>query len=189
MRFHRLDLNLLVVLDVLLEERSVSKAANRLNLSQSAVSGNLARLREFFDDDILAQIGRTMVPTPLAETLMQPVREILLQIQTTVETKPRFDPATATRTIRILSSDYITEVLLVQAIRKARAQAPGILFEIDGLDDHVLDRIGRGQVDFLITPDNFTHPDHPKELLFEETHVCVVWTGNDQVGETLDFDQ
>jgi DNA-binding transcriptional LysR family regulator len=189
MRFQKLDLNLLVVLDVLLEERSVSRAANRLNLSQSAVSGNLARLREFFDDDLLSQIGRSMVPTPLAESMAQPVRDILMQIQSTIETKPSFDPASATRTIRLHASDYVTEVLLAAAIRKARAIAPGIRVEIDFMDDMVLDRLGRGQVDFLLTPDNFTHPDHPKEKLFTDDHVIVVWESNQQVGEAISFEQ
>lgn len=189
MRFQKLDLNLLVVLDVLLEERSVSRAANRLNLSQSAVSGNLARLREFFDDDLLAQIGRSMVPTPLAESMAEPVRDILMQIQSTIETKPSFDPASATRAIRLHASDYVTEVLLARAIAKARVLAPGIRVEIDFMDDMVLDRLGRGQVDFLLTPDNFTHPDHPKEKLFTDSHVVVVWEGNRQVGEAISFEQ
>ncbi|MFV3126941.1 LysR family transcriptional regulator [Niveispirillum sp. KHB5.9] len=189
MRFQKLDLNLLVVLDVLLEERSVSRAAHRLNLSQSAVSGNLARLREFFDDDILAQIGRSMVPTPLAESLAVPVRDILMQIQSTIETKPSFDPATATRTIRMHASDYVTEVLLARVIREARRLAPGIKVEIDGMDDLVLERLSRGQVDFLVTPDNFTHPDHPKEMLFTDTHVVVTWKDNTKLGDTISFEQ
>ncbi|MBP7336039.1 LysR family transcriptional regulator [Niveispirillum sp.] len=189
MRFQKLDLNLLVVLDVLLEERSVSRAANRLNLSQSAVSGNLARLREFFDDDILAQIGRSMVPTPLAESLAEPVRDILMQIQAAIETKPSFDPASATRTIRMHASDYVTEVLLARVIREARGLAPGIKVEIDGMDDLVLERLSRGHVDFVITPDNFTDPDHPKEKLFTDTHVVVVWEGNTKVADTISFEQ
>lgn len=73
MRFHELDLNLLVALDALLTHRNVTRAAEQLNLSQSALSGALARLREHFDDELVVQIGRRMEPTPLARTLAEPL--------------------------------------------------------------------------------------------------------------------
>src|ERR1700733_7813339 len=92
MNLNRLDLNLLVALDALLLERNITHAAERLNLSPSAMSGALARLRTYFDDEILAQIGRRMVPTPLGESLQSRVRECLLLVQATVETRPQFDP-------------------------------------------------------------------------------------------------
>jgi len=77
MHFHKLDLNLLVALDTLLEERSVSRAADRLNLSQSALSSSLSRLREYFGDDLLIPAGRRMEPTALGLSLESPVRDIL----------------------------------------------------------------------------------------------------------------
>ena len=95
MRFNRLDLNLLVALDVLLAEKSITRAARRLNLSQSATSGVLARLREYFKDELLVQVGRTLILTPLAISLADPVRKVLLQIQATIEIKPQFEPSTA----------------------------------------------------------------------------------------------
>src|SRR6476469_8001729 len=94
---HRFDLNLLVTLDALLTEKNVTRAGMRMNLSQSAMSGALARLRDFFQDELLVPMGRTMVLTPLAEDLIQPVRDVLLQIQATIATKPHFEPATSTR--------------------------------------------------------------------------------------------
>src|SRR6201996_6890361 len=75
MNLNRLDLNLLVALDVLLCERSITHAAERLNLSPSATSGALARLRLYFDDELLTQIGRRMMPTPLGESLQASVRD------------------------------------------------------------------------------------------------------------------
>ena len=85
MRFEKLDLNLLVVLDALLHEKSVSAAAERLNLSQSGASAALARLREFFEDDLLVPTGRTMNTTPRADKLIKPVRAALDNIRDTIQ--------------------------------------------------------------------------------------------------------
>src|ERR1700680_2330398 len=90
MNLHRLDLNLLVALDVLLTERSITHAAERLNLSPSATSGALARLRTYFDEELLTQIGRRMAPTPLGESLQASVRDCLLHVQATIDIKPHF---------------------------------------------------------------------------------------------------
>jgi len=105
MNFHKLDLNLLVALDTLLEERSVSRAADRLNLSQSALSSSLSRLREYFGDELLIAVGRRMEPTALALSLAPSVRDILHRIQVTIQTRPTFEPATAQRRFRIMTSD------------------------------------------------------------------------------------
>src|SRR5215207_203605 len=104
MRFNRLDLNLLVALDALLSEKSITRASRRLNLSQSATSGVLARLRDYFKDELLVPVGRNLILTPLAVSLVDPVRDVLLQIQRTIEIKPEFDPATATREFRLFAS-------------------------------------------------------------------------------------
>ncbi len=97
MHFEQLDLNLLVALDALLTERSITAAGVRVHLTQSAMSGALSRLREFFNDDLLTQVGRKMVPTPLGESLAEPVRQILLQVKAAINAKPGFDPATSRR--------------------------------------------------------------------------------------------
>src|ERR1044071_1411338 len=108
MDLQRFDLNLLVTLAALLSERNVTRAGLRMNLSQSAMSGALGRLREFFEDELLVPMGRTMVLTPLAEDLVQPVRDVLLQLQATIATKPHFDPATSTRHLR--SEEHTSEL-------------------------------------------------------------------------------
>jgi LysR family nod box-dependent transcriptional activator len=97
MDLHLFDLNLLVALDALLTERNVTRAGNRLNLSQAAMSGALARLRHYFHDELLVPVGRQMALTPVAEGLVEPVRDILLRIRGTLGSKPQFDPLTATR--------------------------------------------------------------------------------------------
>jgi DNA-binding transcriptional LysR family regulator len=88
MNFRGLDLNLLVAMDAPLTERSITRAGERIFLSQSAMSGALARLRAFFDDDLLIQVGQRMVLTPLAEDLVNLVRETLLAIEKVVNTDP-----------------------------------------------------------------------------------------------------
>jgi DNA-binding transcriptional LysR family regulator len=102
MNLQRLDLNLLRALDTLLTECNITRASKPLHLSPSAVSGALARLREFFGNELLSPLGRNMVLTPLAECLREPVRDCLLQIQATIEIRPTFDPATASRVLKLL---------------------------------------------------------------------------------------
>ena len=129
MHFNRLDLNLLVAFDALLEDLNITRAGERLSLSQSAMSGALARLRNYFQDDLLVQVGRKMIPTPLAESLRPRVRSILQDIQATVETRPSFDPATAVRHFRISASDYVVTVLFAPALALMNRFAPGLSFE------------------------------------------------------------
>lgn len=178
MHFHKLDLNLLVALDTLLEERSVSRAADRLNLSQSAMSSSLSRLREYFGDELLISVGRRMEPTALALSLAPSVRDILQRIRVTIQTRPTFDPATAQRRFNIMTSDYLVEVLLADVIRELETTAPGVQLQILLSSENSFGRFLKGDVDLIIAPEENTLPDHPRRLLFEETFSCIVWTGN-----------
>ena len=124
MDFGGLELNLLVALDALFAERSVSRAGERLHLSQSATSGALARLREAFHDPLLVPIGRIMALTPLAETLVEPVREFLLQAEFILHSSPVFEPGQSKRRFRVMMSDYVETVMRTEAfprIQKAAA--------------------------------------------------------------------
>ena len=116
MRLDRFDLNLLVVLDALLEERNVTKASERLHIGQSAASGALGRLRDYFGDELLVPVGRKLTLTPLAQSLVEPVRDTLLRARATIARKPGFDPATAERRFSICASDYVTTVLLAAVV-------------------------------------------------------------------------
>jgi len=178
MRFDRLDLNLLVALDALLSERSVSLAAERICLSQSATSSALGRLRDYFGDDLLVQKGRQMVLTARAEGLVEPVRAVLEQIRSTIAVSPPFDPATSDRTIRIMASDYMAEVLLASAFTDLQDKAPNMRFEIQSLNEALLETLERGFVDLLITIDYAISADHPSQILFEDDYVVVGWNGN-----------
>lgn len=189
MHFHKLDLNLLVALDTLLEERSVSRAATRQHLSQSAMSSALSRLREYFGDELLVPVGRRMEPTALALSLAPQVRNILQQVRVTIETRPTFHPATAQRRFRIMTSDFLIEVLLADVMRQLATTAPAIQLEIRGSGEESLAAFLRGDIDLIIAPERSMLEEHPRASLFEETFSCVVWAGNTSVSDPLTIEQ
>lgn len=188
MRFKRLDLNLLVALDILLAECNITRAARRLNLSQSATSGVLSRLRAYFEDELLVQVGRSMVLTPLACRLAEPVRDVLLQIQATIETKSAFVPATSSRNFQVITTDYPTSVLLAEVMQVVSREAPGVTLEIKAPDAHA-EQLNRGEIDILLMPEKYLLDAHPKEILFEDTYSCVIWNKNRVIGDTLSLEQ
>lgn len=175
MRFNKLDLNLLVALDVLLKERSVTRAAEALNLSPSAMSNSLARLRDYFDDDLLMQIGRKMELTPRAVGLHEAVRDLLLRIDSTIAVAPGFDPQTSDRLFRILASDYTQVVLGPALLSLAARQRSTVRLEFAPQIRQPQHLLERGEADLLIIPADYTSPDHPHESLFREGFVCMVW--------------
>ena len=124
MHFRGLDLNLLVALDALITERSISRTGEKIHLSQPAASGALARLRDFFKDDLLVPVGRKMVLTPLAEELAQPVRQLLVQAEAIIHRNPHFSPETSQRTFRLVMSDYVATVLMSRALPEIQHKAP-----------------------------------------------------------------
>ena len=178
MRFQRLDLNLLVALDVLLDEQSVTQAAERLCLSQSATSSALGRLREYFEDDLLVLKGRRMILTPRAEELIEPTRAVLDQIQKTIAIAPEFDPKSTDRRIRIMASDYVTMVLLGPAIQRINTLAPDMRFEIRNMSPSPSASLEKGHVDLLITLDFAVSNEHPNEVLFRDDYVIVADKNN-----------
>jgi LysR family transcriptional regulator, nod-box dependent transcriptional activator len=186
MRFGHLDLNLLVALDALLTERSITLAGQQLHLSQSAVSAALGRLREYFGDELLVQAGRRMVPTAVGAELAEPVRKILLEIQSTVATRPAFDPASSERRFSLMMSDYVALVLMVEVVERVAKLAPGISFEL--IHNNVMipsDHLDHADIDLLIMPADVVPAGHPRESLFVDDYVCIAWTGNKEIGNEL----
>jgi DNA-binding transcriptional LysR family regulator len=189
MRFNHLDLNLLVALDILLEEQNITRAAERLHMTQSATSGVLGRLRSYFEDELLVQVGRKMQPTPYAMELARPVREVLLTIQSSITSKPVFDPTTSKRHFRLITSDYLISVMFSKVIQKIHQQAPHVTFEMLSPGDNSSDLMVRGEVDLMIVPERYIVDDHPSQLLFEEEQICVVCKDNPEVGKSLTLEQ
>lgn len=175
MRFNRLDLNLLIALDALLTERSVTRAAARLNLSPSATSDALARLREYFEDELLVQVGRRMEPTPRAEALQQPVRDVLVRVDSTIATQPTFDPTRSDRVFRIFASDYTQMVIGSQVMALAAHQGATVRFDFLPQVAQPHKNLERGEADLLVMPKALLSTEHPDEVLYQERFVCVVW--------------
>lgn len=178
MRLDNFDLNLLIAFDILVEERSVTRAARRLNLTQSATSAALKRLRDAMQDEILVQHGKKMIPTPHALRLAPEVSAAIAQLRSLISASSAFDPRTSSRQFRIEASDYITTVLLVPLLSVLAREAPGIRLDISLPTEGSSERISNGDIDLLLTPEDFMPPEHPRELLFEERHVVVGWLGN-----------
>lgn len=185
MRFNKLDLNLLVALDALLTEQHISRAAEKTHLSQSAMSNALARLRDYFGDELLVQVGRHMELTARAELLKDPVRDILVRVKATVTQQPRFDHAHSDRLFRLLVSDYTAMTLIPHLQELVYAQAPQVRIELRQQVTQPHRVLERGDVDLLIIPQEFVASDHPQQVLFEETFCCVIWRHSQHAKRTL----
>lgn len=191
MRYQRIDLNLLIALDALMDERNVTRAAERMHITQSAMSGILARLREHFDDQLLVPVDRTMRLTPRAESLVQPVKDIIAKVDSALGVMPDFNPATAKRHFVVIASDYVSTVLLSEVLRHIEVQAPGLSFELNPTREGMAQELEQGRVDFLITPAHLVVKDHPQMALFEDTYKVVACKRNPQLegGLTLELYQ
>ena len=185
MRFNKLDLNLLVALDHLLNLRSVSGAAARMNMTQSAMSNALLRLREYFGDDLLVKIGRRMELTPRGEALKDAVRDVLVRVEWTIATTADFDPARSDRQFNVLVSDYTLATLVPKVLALCRMAGSTVRFnflhQVDG-PERLLER---GDVDLLIIPKEFCSRQHPFEVILEEDFCAIVWSDAELAREKL----
>jgi DNA-binding transcriptional LysR family regulator len=182
----RLDLNLLVTLEALLAEQNVTRAAARLHLSQPAVSAQLSRLRDMFDDPLLIPAQRGMTPTAKALELVEPLREALDQLRAAVSTQRAFDPAKARLTVAIAASDYLQAALLQALVLDLRHKAPGVRVALRNLDATQLEaQMVRGEVDLaLMTPQ--TAPSGLRSRrLFDERFVVIARRNHPRVRRKL----
>jgi DNA-binding transcriptional LysR family regulator len=186
MRFKELDLNLLIVFVTLMETRSVSRTGERLGLSQPAASAALRRLRSYFGDQMLVQVGKRMHPTPFAESLFPQIQRALGAVQQAIATPAGFDPATSSRRFRINASDYVMVAVLVELAARLRTLAPGVELEVQLPSEANADHLESGKIDLLITPEQLLAPWHPSDFLYEEEQVVVGWKGNPALTAGLD---
>jgi LysR family nod box-dependent transcriptional activator len=189
MRYNKLDLNLLTALKALLTERNVTRAGESVHVTQSAMSGILARLREYFGDPLIVQVGRRMELTPLAESLVEPVNDVLLRIDATIATRPAFDPHSTLRSFSVVASDYSLDILLVEVLRRVHREAPGLSIEFRTPSESAAADLESGEVDFIVNPESLTSPTQSGAVLFEDSYVIVVDADNDEVGNTISIEQ
>jgi LysR family nod box-dependent transcriptional activator len=173
------DLNLLTSLDALLEEKNVTRAARKINVTQSTMSGILRRLRDQFDDELLVRNGRRYDLSPFAQSLAISVRQTILQIDATISAKPLFDPRQDRRKFRIMASDYSTMVYLSAVFRRIEKQAPLLSYDIVPINSP-LDHVRSGAVDLCVTGNPYSQAEAAADqllrtdVLFSEVYCCVV---------------
>ena len=169
-----MDLNLLVTLEALLVEQNVTKAASRLHLSQPAVSAQLSRLRDVFDDPLLIPAQRGMTPTAKALELLEPLRQALDRVRATVATHSNFDPARARLTIAIACTDYLQAAVVGPLTLRLRSQAPGVRVALRNLDiPHLGMQMERGEVDLALMTPHAAAPSLRTRHLFDERYVLI----------------
>jgi DNA-binding transcriptional LysR family regulator len=186
------DLNLLVVFDVLLAERNVTRAAKRLGLSQSAVSNALARLREALEDPVLVRAANGMVPTSRALALQREVGEALQRLNSAIGGGSTFDPRTAQRTFVIAATDYVQLLLLGAMVERVRRNAPGVSLQVvTPVKDYPWGGLETGAID-LIVAGNRAGPV-PRGLhrrwLFSDQLVCMLRAGHDDARGPLGLER
>ena len=173
MRFKGLDLNLLMALDALLDEKSVSRSAERLNLSQPAMSAALGRIRDYFDDPILKLHGKRMIPTSHALRIHEELKSVLGSVDSLISKTAFFDPATSTRKFTITASDYLTQIIFVPLLSQLRYIAPNIQIELLAPADSTHELLDQGRIDLKLAPRQMLSEGFPSEILFKERFVVV----------------
>lgn len=175
MNLRSIDLNLLVILDALLTERNVSRAGERIGLSQSAMSAALARLREVFHDPLLVRVGRDLALTRNAEDLIVPLKESLSKVEHLLLRRPGFDPATDARTFSISASDYAGLVLLTPLVRMISNEAPNVKIHLLPRARDAARVLQTNQADIVIEPIELFGPnDYPTASLLSDRWLCAV---------------
>ncbi|WP_426149875.1 LysR family transcriptional regulator [Pseudomonas sp. DC3000-4b1] len=182
MRLRRLDLNLLIAFDALLSECSVSRAAERLHLGQSATSAALARLREHFQDPLLVQVGRRLEPTAKALLLLPKVRQTLALARELLDEPSAFEPAACERTFTLAASDYVIAVLMPALARRLAQTAPKVRLSLRDLpppreQDVVGEALEYRRCDLVIVPERRHNPEFPLAPVLEDHWCCAVWSG------------
>jgi DNA-binding transcriptional LysR family regulator len=185
-----LDLNLLVTLDTLLRERNVTRTAERLGVSQPAVSGALGRLRRHFGDPLLVRLGNRYDLTPLATRVAALTGPALAGVRRVFDSTAEFDPSGLDREFTVVSSDYAATILAPLIARRFAAQAPGARLRLQQTTpyavDHAADTLR--SADGLIIPHGFV-TGLPYLDLYTDRWVCVVSADHPDVGEALTLDQ
>ncbi|MDG1312194.1 MAG: LysR family transcriptional regulator [Porticoccaceae bacterium] len=178
MNISRVDLNLLVYLDVLLRECNVTRAAEELGISQPAMSNSLRRLRDLFNDPILVRTSDGMTPTDRALELQPMVRKVLSAAEQAILPKTEFEPFESARIFRIMASDYTESTLLPVLLSELRKQAPNIRLDIMTPSDVSFHDVERGKVDLVINRFDSLPQSFHQVHLWDDSFSCVMSVNN-----------
>jgi DNA-binding transcriptional LysR family regulator len=188
MNLRQFDLNLLIALDTLLKERNVTRAAERLHLSQPAMSGMLSRLRHAFGDELLVRVGRNLEPTEFAAGIADRVHRTVLELEDLLDASRPFVPATDSRAFRISASDYAVLLLFGPLMQRLRDLAPKMAVHFVRLDASLGERLANDEVDFGILPAQFEQAA-PSTPLFDDDWVCAAWAEHPTLGDRLTIEE
>lgn len=183
MNISKVDLNLLVYLDVLLREGSVTKAANQLSITQPAMSNGLKRLRDLFKDPLLVRTSDGMTPTTRALELQPIIRDVLSRLEASIQPDTDFDPKTSARTFRIMASDYAESTLLIEVIRRLAQQAPNITLDVITPSDVTYYDVEQGKVDMAVNRFEELPQSFHQKVVWYDTFSCVVNSDHPIIGQ------
>ncbi|HZI12534.1 MAG TPA: LysR family transcriptional regulator [Myxococcus sp.] len=184
-----INLNLVVALDALLAEASVTRAAARVGVTQSAMSHSLRQLRELLGDALLIRGRGGMVLTPRAQQLAAPLHRGLLELQRALRNEPVFEPLTATRRFTLATGDYFAAALLPGLLALLGREAPHVDLVIRHLvPSQVGVQLESGEVDLIVGAFPDPDPALRQQKLFTEDFVCVVRQGHPATRKGLDLD-
>ena len=186
MNFHRRNLNLLVALDALIMEKSITRAAERLHLSQPAMSSVVSKLREWLDDPLLVRGGAGYVLTPRAQELAGPLREVLADIEDLVSSRA-FDPSTSQRTFRIAMAD--ASVLLPRLLHVLQTEAPNMEVKVTSFDSFPEQALAYGELDLVVGNVGNVPAGFMAEKLFEGYPLCAVRRDHPRIRDSISIDQ
>lgn len=178
MNISRIDLNLLVYLDVLMREQSVTKAAVQLSITQPAMSNGLKRLRELFKDPILVRTSDGMTPTQRAVELQPVIREVLAKLENAIQPEQEFSAEESQRTFRIMASDYAESTLLLAVLQALRERAPNIVLDVITPSDVTFHDVEHGKVDMAINRFDTLPLSFHQKVIWEDAFCCVVNSNN-----------
>lgn len=178
MNLERVDLNLLVYLDVLLREQSVTRAAAQLGITQPAMSNGLKRLRDLFNDPLLIRASHGMTPTERALELAPMVRQALSQVTDILEPRQEFRPLTSRRVFRIMSSDYAEATLVPALVKALRSEAPDVVLDFLTPSDVSVQDIEQGKVDLAINRFNEIPQSFHQISLWSDSFSCLLNRNN-----------
>jgi len=185
----RYDLNLFLSLHALLHTRNVTQAGDWLGVTQPAMSSDLRRLRQMFNDELLVRAGRDYHLTELAESLVEPVSRAVAAIERVITWRPTFDPRLDTRSFSIAMSDHVMALLLPALAVRLPEEAPGITLRVRGLPGLATDPVTAtelSEVDLSIGAFSSTHAR--VEVLYTDRWVCAVSNDNPEVGDQMSLE-
>ncbi|WP_137166317.1 LysR family transcriptional regulator [Salinimonas lutimaris] len=188
MNIAKVDLNLLVYLDVLLREGSVTRAANQLSITQPAMSNGLKRLRDLFKDPLLVRTSDGMTPTKRALELQPVIRDVLSRLESSIQPETDFDPATSKRTFRIMTSDYAESTLLLGLLSELAIQAPNITLDLITPSDVTFHDVEQGKVDMAINRFEELPLSFHQKVIWYDTFSCVLSAENPMAAGQFDLD-